>query len=85
MFFVFESGSPDEGACAGGLGDCIGKFSTLGDAIKSLPGLAKLTSCADIEILCGSTGLYYYASSGADDGDWVCGESRELVTRHDNP
>jgi len=67
MFFVFKSGSPNEGACSGGLGDCTGTFSTLEAAKNSVSGLSDY-DLEEVEILDGSTGVVYTVDR---DGQWV--------------
>jgi hypothetical protein len=74
MFFVFKSGSPNDGACSGGLGDCTGTFSTLEAAKNSVASLARY-DLEEVEILDGCTGLEY--SVDRDGEQWV---SRMVAT-----
>jgi hypothetical protein len=67
MFFVFKSGSPNEGACSGGLGDCTDAFLLIENAKNSVSGLSDY-DLEEVEILDGSTGVVYTVDR---DGQWV--------------
>ena len=69
MFFVFKSGSADEGECSGGLGDCTSAHATIEDALISLGGLSGY-DLRDVEILDGVNGRRHYFD---DDGQHWAG------------
>jgi hypothetical protein len=66
MFFVFENGSPQEGAAAGGLGDL--KFAS--DSLKEAKAHAEACGVMveDVDILDGSNGDVWSRLYGQ--GDW---------------